>query len=268
MIGLATHFYEAIQLNVLRNVAAVGVTDLFVGLYLTNPTDTGGGGVEVSYPEYERQRVTFSTPYIEGGRVTMHNLADILFPLPSQAAGTVLFIGISDSALKGTGNMYLYADLTSGLEITAATQPEIAAGEVIFAKEGTFSSAFHTSLLNILRGTTLSGVPSHLAAFTGNPVTTGAELSGPGYARVSLSLSAPQILVSGESQIENTGNIAFPRALGDWGSWTHWAIMPSASAGQPLVSLPITLLGGANSIDVRRGHTLRANPGSITIVAS
>ena len=165
----ATHHYETILSNTFRNVSAVGVTNLFLGLYLTNPTNYGNSGIEVSYQTYARQPLQFITPYTDGDRVGVRNAENISFPVSPAHAGEAAFFGISDSPIPGSGNMFLFGEWTVPLEIRANQQPSVAAGALRFFILGDHTRAWKTAALNVLRGETFSGFESHVALFNNDP---------------------------------------------------------------------------------------------------
>ena len=62
----ATHYFERKVLGVFSGTAFTSPSKLYVGLYLSNPTDTGIAGTEVNYLEYARQEVTLCSPQARG----------------------------------------------------------------------------------------------------------------------------------------------------------------------------------------------------------
>jgi hypothetical protein len=64
---------------------------------------------------------------------------------------------------------------------------------------------------------------------------SGAEVSGGGYARQQITMTAP---VDGEGKNQN--DIIFPIALTDWGTITHVAIFDALTGGNMLVYMPIS----------------------------
>jgi len=228
----ATHFYESKVLNTFRNITAVGAGPLFVALYVSNPSNTGMAGVEINYPEYTRMPVTFTIPYEESGGIGVMAIGDIEFPESSSDAGEVRHIGILDSSAIGSGNMYLYGELTIPLVVSARRQPSIAAGDMLFYLTGDMSIQFKTRILNILRGDNLPGFVPHNALFDGDPEAAGVELNGGGYARPEIEFSNPLVQVSGQTRIVNSSDFIYPRATSTWGLWAWSGIMSAATSGE------------------------------------
>lgn len=225
----ATNLFEQNILNVFRNTAATGVAQLYCGLYISSPTDTGLAGTEVSYSGYTRLAMSFTAPNIEAGNYSMRNLEDLLYAPAPTAIGTIGYIGISDSATAG--NMLLYGDISVPLTIAANQQPSIYAGDILYYIVSDFSAAFEQSVLNVLRNQTLSGFTPYLALFNGDPEGTGIELSGDGYGRPSVTFGAPAVQTGGYSQIENTALVRFPSPVSPWGLWAYDGIMDAATGG-------------------------------------
>ena len=257
----ATHHFENMLSNVFRNVAAVGVNQLFLGLFITSPGNAGTSGIEASYSGYRRQPISFIPPYFEGGRINTRNTADILFPVPTTDVADVGFIGVFDSDGPGSGNCFLYGPLTEPLPVRADVQPHVAAGETRWFIVGEHSHVWMINALNILRGQTFSGFNSHVALFNGSPQEGGAELFGEAYARMPVVFSTPAVVASEATMIHNTETVTMPRPLGEWGLWTHSVIMDGVTGGQPMAIVE----SHSNPLLIRRGYRPRLNPGNITV---
>lgn len=222
MSYFASRFYSTQILNTFRNVTALGQTQLFAGLFITDPTDTGVDGIEIAYTGYQRQPIAFTPPEDFNGHLSIRNTLDITWPLSEQSPGTVRHIGIFNSQLAG--NMLLRGDLTEPLEIRANQQPSILAGDIIYWGRGNFSLEFRRAYLNLLRGVSLPGFQTHIAMFDGNPESGGLELSGENYARAPVQFDEPQ-LVNDIMAITNDDVVTFPTPLETWGNWSHRAYM-------------------------------------------
>ena len=106
---------------ILRGQALGAPVTHHVGLYTTNPSDTGGG-VEVTGGAYARVAVTAGLAAWSGSQTpgttvastgtdgTIENNAAITFPAPTANWGIVTGFGIFDAATAG--NMWIYAPLT------------------------------------------------------------------------------------------------------------------------------------------------------------
>ena len=229
----ATKYFENILLNAARGQSFSAPTTLFVGLYLSNPGESGTEGTEVSYPGYQRQEVQFSAPAEMNGSIGVQNLEQITFPTPSTAVGNVTHLGILDS--QTGGNMLVYGQFADVLAIGAQEAPVIVAGEAQWwwLQSSDLSNAYKTIALNILRGTSMTGFQPYLALYSGNPETGGAELAGEGYARIPIPFTAPGVLPSGQAFVENSTLLATARAPVSWGNFSFFAVMDAQSAGRP-----------------------------------
>ena len=50
----ATNYFEEKFLNVLRGVPFSAPARMFIGLYMSNPGESGSGGIEANYSGYKR----------------------------------------------------------------------------------------------------------------------------------------------------------------------------------------------------------------------
>lgn len=90
---------------------------VYVALYTTAPTDSGGG-TEVSGGDYTRVAVTNNStnwPAASGGAKS--NGADITFPQATAGWGTVVAAGILDNSTGG--NLLYYGNLTVSKTVNA-----------------------------------------------------------------------------------------------------------------------------------------------------
>ena len=228
----ATTHFETQILNVLRNTSLPGYGNLYIGLYLTSPGESGQEGIELGYPEYARMPITFTAPFAESGGMGVRNTESILWEPASQDAGQVRFIGISDSPVIGSGSMLLYGELTMPLDVRAGQQPSIYEGDILYFLLGDSSMWFKTRVLNLLRGEALNGFTPHLALFDGDPEGTGQELSGASYARPNVPFGTPTEQVGGQSQINNTSIVRFPAPTTTWGNWAWDGLMTAETGGE------------------------------------
>ena len=102
---------------------------VYIALYTTAPTDSGGG-VEVSAPSYTRKAVTNNAtnwPAAAGGVKT--NGSDIVFETAEESWGTIVAFGIHDAITSG--NILYWGDLTSSRLIDQ--------GDTAFFRAGTLT---------------------------------------------------------------------------------------------------------------------------------
>lgn len=104
------------------------------------------------------------------------------------------------------------------------------------------SNYLETALLNAVFRNTPYTSPAkvYIALYTADPTDedTGTEVSGGGYARQEIEFSAPT-QVAGKGTIENTEDIVFPIASGDWGNVTHVGVRDAATGGNLLYFGPL-----------------------------
>jgi hypothetical protein len=97
-------------------------TAWYVGLFTAAPSDTGGG-TEVSGGSYARQAVTLT---VSGNLAT--NGSAIEWPTASAGWGTITHVAIFDALT--TGNMLVYAALTTSKTISTGDVLRIPAGDL------------------------------------------------------------------------------------------------------------------------------------------
>ena len=227
-----SQFAETGFLNVLRGITFAAPSQVFCGLFLTSPGESGTAGTEVAYTGYARMPITFEPPTPESAGIGIRNDAQLTFAESAINAGTVRFIGVFDSATGG--NMYLYGELTEDLPIVQGESPVLLLRETLFFTIGNLSMAYKTRLFNIVRGQTLSGFESYCALYNGDPENGGSELLGGNYQRVLLNFTAPTKNANGISVIVNIQLAEFPNPTVNWGNWTHTAIFDSQTGGEPV----------------------------------
>jgi hypothetical protein len=142
---LIDFFFRAQALTTIATATAAagtGPATLYVGLFTSAPTDTGGG-TEVSGGAYARVAVTSGTTAWAntqasgtgastgtGGQTS--NSSSITFPTPSGANwGTVTSFGLFDASTSG--NLLVYGDLTVNKTVNNGDPaPLFAAGALTF----------------------------------------------------------------------------------------------------------------------------------------
>jgi len=120
-----TNAFETSTLSYLLTTGTVTrPTAWYIGLFTSDPTDTGVAGTEVSGFAYARTVTTFS---VTGN--TASNTAGIEFPAASGGTwGTVGWIGIMD-AVSG-GNMIIHSALTASKVIADGDVFRIPTGDL------------------------------------------------------------------------------------------------------------------------------------------
>lgn len=246
----ATNYFEEKFLNTLRGVPFSAPTKVYIGLYLSNPSETGATGIEASYSGYQRVEVTFKSPVAMNGGVGITNAATVTFAQASVDSGTVTHIGISD-ALTG-GNMLAYGELTEPLSIKANEAPTLLEDEIIFYLNGNLSTTYKTRLLNLFRGNTLAATTPAIGLFSGNPESLGNEFSAANYEREAISFTPPTENANQRMVIESSANVAFNIPSTDWGNMTHFAIMDALTGGNPI------FIGAISpNKEIKKGHNVQ-----------
>lgn len=251
----ATNYLEKGFLNVMKNITLAAPQKVYAGLYITNPGEEGKG-VELKYTGYERQAINFSNATESDGQIQIKNINQINFPQAPKDAGTVTYIGISDSKIGG--NMLAYGKLVEDLEIRVGEAPVLMKEEVVIFSSGQLSKAYKKKLLHYFKGETIQGVNPYLALFNGNPESGGAELLGENYERVLIEFKAPEESSSGQSIITNSNEVMFNRPSTDWGTWNFTAIMDNDTNGEP-----IWIYDRGVIKELKRGYMPKAEVGAL-----
>ena len=123
MAGSASDYLESALLeHVLRHVSYTSPTTVYVGLFTTNPTDSGPGTeVSTSGTAYARQAVTFGA----ASSGACSNSIAVTFPVATANYGTVEGFGIFDASTSG--NMLLWCDSPS-VAVNSGQQASFAIG--------------------------------------------------------------------------------------------------------------------------------------------
>lgn len=111
-MALAVSNFLAVALlnQVFRNINYTRPTVVYVALYTSNPT-AADSGTEVSGGSYSRQSVTFSAPVVEGGKQTIKNSAEVVYPIATADWGAITHVGIRDASTGG--NLLYYGAITN-----------------------------------------------------------------------------------------------------------------------------------------------------------
>lgn len=257
-MNFMSKFLEVGFLNVMRNISFPAPQRVWVGLFLTSPGESGIEGTEISYNGYTRMEVTFSPPILESSMIVMRNNHEIIFPESPINAGTARHIGIFDSPIPGSGNMYAYGNLEQDLVVTVGKSPVLLLNQMSFALSGQISNAYMIRLLNVIRGVTLTGVNSFHSLWNGDPESGGSELSDLNYERPKVIFSVPP--QQGDSFISNSEFFAYNRPTLSLGNWSNSAIMDSQTSGEPIWKMQRPSPG-----IVPAGELIFFNPGNLVV---
>lgn len=230
-----SNIFETLVLNTARNITAVAPATVYVALFLSDPTESGTAGTEVSYTGYARQPITLTTPTADGTNVSCSNSNQIVFPTPDQAAGTVTHAAIMSASGVG-GDVLVSKQLDDPIVLTAEISPRFGVGKIVVSLDvGNMDPTFKTAVLNYLRGQNIPGFLPYLALYDGDPAAGGAELSGTNYARMPLVFDTPTEQVSGQMQIMNVNAEESSPAVSNWGAWAYGVVMTAQVGGDRFV---------------------------------
>lgn len=223
MAASLTDFAEDKILNVLRNIAAAGITP-YIALFTVAPGEAGGG-TEVTGGSYARTPVTFNAP--SAGIIA--NSAIVNFPTPSANWGNVIGWAVMDAS--SGGNMWAYCDIASQT-INTGIAVNFQAGQLtVGLSHASLTNYFRDAALNIFRGVTLAGITPRVGLYTVAPTqsTAGTEVTGGSYARESVTFGAPSGGV-----ITNSAQVNLPTPSANWGTVVAHGLSDAASAGNLL----------------------------------
>ena len=121
------------------------------------------------------------------------------------------------------------------------------------------SNYLENALVNAtLRNTSYTSPATvYVALYTTDPTDadTGTEVSGNGYARQSVTFSAPS-----NGATSNSGAVEFPQATGSWGTVAYIGLRDASSAGNLLYHTPLDA-----SKTIATGDVFRIAAGSLTV---
>lgn len=120
---------NAILNHTLRNTPYTPPATIYVGLFISAPTDSAPG-TEVTGNGYARQAVTFGAP--SGGSCSNSNL--ITFPTGSPGGfGTVVALGLFDAA--SGGNYLRHASVVAPKTFAAGDAPKFEIGQIVITED-------------------------------------------------------------------------------------------------------------------------------------
>ncbi len=232
-----------LELELLDHVLKVGAytvpSNIYIALFVGDPTDAGTGGAEVSGGSYAR--VVMNSWDAASSRAT-ENTNQINYTEATASWGTVTHFAIYD-AITG-GNFLAHGDLTSSKAIGTGDNVYFVVGDIdIVFSAGAICDNLANKLLDHVFKTTSYTVETNLyiALFTTSPTdggTSGTEVSGGSYARKAHNTWD----TASSGATENTGVITFATATASWGTVTHWLMLNHLSNA---ASSSNTLIWGA-----------------------
>lgn len=125
MAGFSDYLEDKVLDHVFGGNAYTAPSTLYVALYTSAPSDTGGG-TEVSGGGYVRQTATFT---VSGTNpTTASNTGAIEYPTATANYGTVTSVGIFDAS--SSGNLLAYANLTASKVVSTGDVFRFNAGDL------------------------------------------------------------------------------------------------------------------------------------------
>lgn len=124
MSALSNYLENALLNATLGGVSYTSPSSVYLGLFLTDPTDAGSG-TEVSGGSYMRSQITFGTA--SGGQIS--NVAAINFEVATTDWGTIGWVGIFDAA--SGGNLLFHAPLNTPAVINTGNLLTMPVGSIV-----------------------------------------------------------------------------------------------------------------------------------------
>ena len=122
MSSFSDYLENKVMLHVFGGTAYTAPTTLYLALYTTAPTDTGGG-TELSGSGYARQTAAFTVT-----NDTASNTSAIEFPTATGSWGTIVAVGVFDQLTSG--NLLAYGNLTASKTIASGDVFRVPAGDL------------------------------------------------------------------------------------------------------------------------------------------
>ena len=128
MGALSNYLEEALLNEVFRGIAYTSPAAVYLALYTVDPGETDVG-TEVSGGAYARQAVTFGAPAQIGGKATIKNSVEIVFPVATADWGIIVSVGVRD--LLTVGNLLYYGPMTAPKTIGNTDQLKFAVNALV-----------------------------------------------------------------------------------------------------------------------------------------
>ena len=122
MAGFSDYLENKVVGHVFGGSAYTAPSTLYVALYTSAPSDTGGG-TEVSGGAYARQTAAFTVT-----NDTASNPSAIEYPTATADYGTVVAVGIFDAS--SSGNLLAYGNLTTSKTVSTGDVFRFNAGAI------------------------------------------------------------------------------------------------------------------------------------------
>jgi hypothetical protein len=235
MAGSFTDYAEAKILDAVLGGISLPQFTPYIGYFLTSPGESGPGS-EPAGGGYNRV-ATASDIWLTSTVAQTQNVQDIICPRATANQGTVVAIGLFDSAVGG--NCYVYYNSTDTELIENRDSLVILSGGLSHSfLAGGFSEYLKNLIFNhIYRGVPMPLFPTVYSGLnTAAPTdqTPGTEPTIGGYIRQPIANNATNFPATSGGIKQNAVEIEFPIATADIGNISHFSIYNAASGGQHL----------------------------------
>lgn len=238
-MGSLADYSENELLDHVCNAAYSAVATVYVGLSTADPGDDASGLAEPVGNGYIRKAIAFSAA--TSRRVTQSGV--VTFNEATGSWGTITHWAIFDA--ESAGNMLAHGAFVAGKAIVSGNTPSIADTEIyVEYSAGEISTTLAENLLDLMFRNQAYGAPDTFIALctvvvadgdTGSTIT---EPAGGAYARVQVNInggSSPTWEVASGGALDNTHDIDFIQATGDWGTIVAVAVCSLITAGDVLL---------------------------------
>ncbi len=243
-MGSLSDFAEQKLLDHLFNAAYTPPATVYLALCTADPTDAATGAACNEVPNsgnYGRTAIPFGPAATR--QITQN--AIVTFPTANGAWGTASHWVITDTNTYGAGNVLAHGAFAVPKSIVSGNTPSVASTEIyINFSAGFIGTVVAGKLLDLMfRNTAYAKPDTYVAMIITNPVADGdtgstiTEPAGGSYARKQVNpnggASPTWDLASGPTPtfVDNTHDIAFAAATGNWGTVIAVAIVSAAAAG-------------------------------------
>lgn len=262
MAGSLGAYAEREMLDHFFGAAFTPPTNIYLGLWVGDPTDAGTGGAEVSGGSYARVlNNTWDAATTSGGKARSANTAAIAFPTATGSWGTPSHWALWDAITAG--NLLWHGTIDSPVAVPSGDGYEFAAGALDLAWSGIFSDAVNLELMDHLMKVAAYTAPTEwwVGLSTADPGANGGSLAEPGggvnYAREEVTAWDAAATAGGVSVVDNTPAVVFNTANGaGWGT-ISWLALFDAVAGTYLGRAQFTtarLIAAGNTPRIAAGN--------------
>lgn len=235
MAGSFTNYAEAKILDAILGGISLPQFTPYLGYFLSSPSENGPGA-EPSGGGYNRVPVNGKWTSSVAGQT--QNTEDIIFPRATENQGSVIALGLFDSAIGGHCYAYFLSADTELIE-KRDSLIVLSGGLSHSFLGGGFSEYLKNLIFNhIYCGIPMPIFPTIWAGLNTSAPTdqvVGIEPTGGGYLRQAIANNASNFALTSGGLKQNSITIEFPVATAGWGTITHFSFYNAASGGQHLI---------------------------------